>query len=275
MSSKNLFVEDESDKVDESATTQTADIDMLDGEQETNIADVESEQISEDVSRTAKDIDDEVDPIVEEFPINIAGNEEDIHIFQYANKAKLIGKKLAEHPVIAAARYKSKSTLWELDIPLDDNAFFNKHKAEDDWDGVKIQTLRGVGVPNKGQYASFVANDQIYLVPVNTVAQFRPYFKYIDHSIQQTKQDELKQNPSAASQKAQVVTMSVKSVNDPSQNKLAGSLLAHKIAAEEIPTDLTWTETTFEQFKETIIQEAGEHILKPSETKEEYISKLF
>lgn len=69
--------------------------------------------------------------------------------------------------------------------------------------------------------------------------------------------------------------MSVKSVNDPSQNRLTGALLAHKIADEEDPKKLQWVEGTVEQFQETIVKESYEHILKPIDNEESYVSKLF
>lgn len=218
---------------------------------------------------------DEEDPIVESYPMFMAGKDENLHVLQFVNRAKLIGKKPAEHPIISAARYKKKSNLWELDIPLEEEAFFNKHKAEDKWDGVNVQTVKGVGVPNEGQYAAFVRNKQIYLAPVKDVSQLRPYFNYIDTSIQQTRKEESRYSQSAASQKAQMVTMSVKSVSDPSQNRLTGSLLAHKVADEEESKSLQWVVGTAEQFQETIAKDAYENVLKPIDTEESYTSKLF
>ncbi|CCD23543.1 DNA-directed RNA polymerase III subunit C37 NDAI_0B05100 [Naumovozyma dairenensis CBS 421] len=218
--------------------------------------------------------EDEEDPIIESFPVNIAGNNESLYIFQYASKPKVVGKKPAEHPFINEARYKKKSSLWELDIPLDENSFFNSDKADGTWGKANIQTLKGVGVPNDGQYTAFVANGQIYLTPIKTVAQLRPFFNYIDASNQERKQEEHKQNASAHSQRAQVVTMSVKSANDQTHNRLTGSLLAHKVADEEESEALIWAENTYEQFKEDIIKETERTALKPLDTKEDYLTKL-
>lgn len=235
--------------------------------------DEEEEEEEEDLSQEG---DDEDDPVIEAYPMFMAGKDENLHILQYVNKAKLIGKRPTEHPLISSARYKKTSKLWELDLPLDEEAFFSKYKAEDKWDGVEVQTLKGVGVHNEGQYIAFIKKKKIYLAPVKDVSQLRPYFKYIDATIQKTKKEESKQHQnSAASQKAQMVTMSVKSVNDPTQNRLTGSLLAHKIADEEEPNELQWVEGTVEQFQETLIKESREHELKPIDNRESYISKLF
>lgn len=233
----------------------------------------EEEEEDNDLSQEG---DDEEDPVVEAYPMFMAGKDENLHILQYVNKAKLIGKRPTEHPLISSARYKKASKLWELDMPLDEEAFFSKYKAEDKWDGVEVQTLKGVGVPNEGQYIAFIKKKKIYLAPVKDVSQLRPYFKYIDASIQKIKKEESKKNQNTATaQKTQMVTMSVKSVNDPTQNRLTGSLLAHKIADEEASTDLQWIEGTVEQFQETLIKESHEHDLKPLDTRESYVSKLF
>lgn len=233
----------------------------------------EEEKAEEDLLQEGDDPDD---PAIEVYPVFMAGKDENLHILQYVNKAKLVGKRLAEHPLISSARYKKASKLWELDLPLDEEAFFSKYKAEEKWDGVEVQTLKGVGVPNEGQYIAFIKKKKIYLAPVKDVSQLRPYFKYIDASVQKSKKEELKQNQNAAaSQKAQMVTMSVKSVNDPTQNRLTGSLLAHKIADEEKPKELQWIEGTVDQFQETLIKESHEHELKPIDNKESYVSKLF
>lgn len=134
--------------------------------------------------------------------------------------------------------------------------------------------MKGVGVKNDGQYVAFVANGEVYMAPVKTVAQLRPFFKYIDSAAQERRQEEYKQNANPQSQRAQVVTMSVKSVSDQANNRLTGSLLAHKIADEEDATELEWIESTFEQYKEGIMTESKEAILKPLDKDEDYLSKL-
>ncbi|CCK69262.1 DNA-directed RNA polymerase III subunit C37 KNAG_0C01490 [Huiozyma naganishii CBS 8797] len=281
MASNKLFVteeEDEEDNISLEKVDQDGDITMREagaGEATTEAtAEAKPHKIGKSKHHRATIDSDEDDPVVEEFPINIAGNDEQLHVLQFASKPKVVGKKSAEHPIVADARFKTKSHIWELDIPLDEEAFFNKAKAEDNWNGVTFQTLKGVSVDNEGQYAAFVADKQLYLVPVKTISQMKPYFKYIDAVTQQNRKEESNRNPSAASQRAQVVTMSVKSVNDPSQNRLTGSLLAHKVADEEPARDMEWTEGTFEQFRDTILKDCSQHILKPVENEDKYLSKL-
>lgn len=279
MSSNKLFVAEDYDEdpfpvSDDSG--ENKDVEMGDNEADNNeshnTADQKIEFSDEEIE---PEMEDEDDSIVESYPLYLAGHDEHLHVLQYANRPKMVERKAVEHPIIAAARYKKKSELWELDIPLDIEAFYNTARAEDDWNGVSFQTLKGVSVPNAGQYAVFVHNNKLYLSPVETIAQMRPYFKYIDTATQKARNENKQTNNPAASQKAHVVTMSVKSVNDPTQNRLAGSLLAHKIADEEIPIDLQWLEGTFDQFKETIINESRSHKLKPIETKDDYVNKFF
>lgn len=258
-----LFVAEEEEEEDVEMVVET----------ETN-QDIEIEDVKMIDEDDDSDEDGEDDPVVKEIPLNFAGKDENLHILQYINKLRLVNHKPSEHPPIAAARYKSNSELWEIDIPLDAKAFFNEDKAQENWNGVQVQTLKGVGVHNESQYAAFMQDNQAYLVPVKTTTQLKPFFKYIDDVNLKKKQEESKLNPTAVSQRAQVVTMSVKSVSDASQNRLTGSLLAHKVADEEAPVELNWAQNTVGQFRESIVKEASEHIIKPVETNEEYINHL-
>ncbi|CAI1552610.1 hypothetical protein SEUBUCD646_0K02450 [Saccharomyces eubayanus] len=274
-----LFVteEEEEDRTQDRAADvedESNDVDMIESENGTSCAEGNRQRENEEEGENDDVEDEEDDPVVEELPLYISGNDESLHVFQYANRPRLVGRKPAEHPFISAARYKPKSCLWEIDIPLDDQSFYNKEKAEADWNGVNIQTLKGVGVENDGQYAAFVKDMQVYLVPVERVAQLKPYFRYIDDVNVTRKQEDAKRNPNPSSQRAQVVTMSVKSVNDPSQNRLTGSLLAHKVADEEANLELTWAEDTFEQFKDSVVKETEGKILIASEKQEDYIDNL-
>lgn len=246
--------------------------DVIMKEQNAAVEDVEMLKDEDDAIEDNGDEDD--DPVIKEIPLHFTGKDENLNILQYVSKLRLVNHKPSEHPLIAAARYKTRSSLWELDVPLDSKAFFNEHKAQEDWNGVQVQTLKGVAVENVGQYAAFLDNEQAYMVPVRTTTQLKPFFKYIDAVNLKRKQEESKLNPTPASQRAQVVTMSVKSVNDSSQNRLTGSLLAHKIADEETPTDLNWAENTVEQFREAMVKESTEHVIKPAQNEEEYLMAL-
>ncbi|KAL3228894.1 DNA-directed RNA polymerase III subunit RPC5 [Nakaseomyces bracarensis] len=228
----------------------------------------------EDMMDVADKVKMEDDPIVKEIPLNLINKDFDLHLMQYVSKPKLQGKKHAEHPLVVTARHKQKSSLWELDIPLDESAFYNNNKNDVEWDQANIQTLRGVGVENTGQYAAISVDNQLYLTKLRDVAQMRPTFRYLDSIAQKKKQDESKTNITPANQKAQVVTMSVKSVNDQSQNRLTGSLLAHKVAEEEEYIEYDWTENTFDDFKNDVVEESQKNILEPTQNSESYFSSL-
>ncbi|CCH61041.1 hypothetical protein TBLA_0D05480 [Henningerozyma blattae CBS 6284] len=283
MSEKNsLFVkDDEDDDVDmiSNANDSTTKEGTSSVAVESMDIDIDNDSLDSNSDEANFDIDEE-DPIIEEIPLNIGGKDEHLHILQYIGKNKRLGKKPANHPFVSDIRYKAKSSVWELEIPLDESSFFNKNKDNeinggDDWEDANIQYLKGVSVKNNGQYVAFSSNKQVYLLPVEKIAQVKPYFKHIDDLTKKRKQIESKNNATPASQKAQVVTMSVKSVSDQAANKLAGSLRAHKIEAEEDPLKLSWVENTFNSFRDSVKQEVSEHQLKCISERDVYLSKLF
>lgn len=215
------------------------------------------------------------DPVVREIPINLTNGPFPLHIIQYPNKPKKSGNDPVLHPPVSQVRYRTKSALWELDIPVNTEIFYDKNRAEDEWNSVAHQTLKGVGVENDGQYVGMVVDEEVYLLPVQAVAQMRPFFKYID-TVAQSKRDEdskSAQPTNPAARKAQVVTMSVKSSSEANQPRLGGSLLAHKVAEDEQPQELEWVEGTFPQFKESVITEDARAHLLPLGDENDYLSK--
>ena len=117
---------------------------------------------------------------------------------------------------------------------------------------------------------------QLYLLPVEKVAQMRPYFSYIDSQQQARKDEDARSKPlNPQAKKNQVITMSVKSSSEANQNRLGGSLLAHKVADEEESKDLQWKDDTFEAFLEEVTKEGSNISLKPLGDDTEYLSKLF
>lgn len=251
-------------------TEQKNQLFVTDEDDEMNMQD-SPEQLEVDVP-----ISEESDPVIKEIPLNLSTAPFPLHLLQYPNKPKKLGKNILNHPPVAQARYRTTSSLWELDIPLNTEAFYDKNRAEEEWSGVAHQTLKGVSVENSGQYVGLVSNDQIYLLPVQKVAQMRPFFKYIDSTVQQRKQDDARVNQPAntAPKRAQVVTMSAKSTNEANQPRLGGSLLAHKIADEEESVELEWVENTYEQFKECVVSEESRSILKPVGDETDYLTRL-
>lgn len=215
------------------------------------------------------------DPVVMEIPINLTRGPCPLHVLQYANKSKKLGKSLNSHPHISEFRYGDRTGLMEMDIPLNTQVFFDEIRSKEDWNDVKVQTLRGVGVPNEGQYVGIMFENQLYLLPIEKVSQMRPFFKYIDSTQLQKKQDDaMSQSQINAPKKAQVVTMSVKSSSEATQTRLGGSLLAHKIANEEDVIKLKWKEDTYEDFLNVITKPESRQQLEPIEDSCEYLNNL-
>lgn len=224
--------------------------------------------------------EEEEDPVVQEIPINLTTGPCPLHMLQFVNKPKKLSKNMEEHPPVAGVRYKEESHVWELDIPLNTQVFYDKEKAKEVWDNVELQSLSGVAVESDmQQYVGVMKEGQLYLVPVEKVAQMRPYFNYIDVQQKARKDDDSKRAAGAGSNNAksnQVVTMSVKSSSEANQNRLGGALLAHKVAEEEEPKDLEWKEDTYEAFVEEITcKDSVRETLKPKDDEATYLSKLF
>ena len=79
-------VEDESNDVDMTAEENGTSSAVANGPEKEQ---QEQEQVkSEEVcgEDEEKEEEEEEDPIVEEFPLNISGNDESLHVFQYANR---------------------------------------------------------------------------------------------------------------------------------------------------------------------------------------------
>lgn len=241
--------------------------------------DISSSELKDVTMDSTKNIDID-DPIVEEIPINLTASPCPINILQYTNMSNKLGKRLIHDHSVKQVRYKEKSRLLEMDIPLNTNLFFDQDRAKEEWNGVDAQTLKGVGVPNGGQYAGLMHEKQLYLLHVDTVTQMRPYFKYIDHIQQlQKKKDDLSVRESSGGSigpvpKAQVVTMSVKSSSEANQNRIGGSLLAHKIAEDEMHKILEWKYDTFENFLAEVTAEDARKSLNVSGDTNSYLEKL-
>ncbi|SCW00179.1 LAFE_0B11188g1_1 [Lachancea fermentati] len=233
----------------------------------------EDEDVVMKDSFTEKSLED--DPVVQEIPLNLSSAPFPLHLLQYPNKPKKAGRE-PNTPHVSQARYKMQSSLWELDIPLNTEVFYDKNRAEDEWASIAHQTLKGVGVKNEGQYAGLISDNEVYLLPVDMVAQMRPYFNYIDSISQMRREDDVRSanQSNTTAKKAQVVTMSVKSSSEANQPRLGGSLLAHKVADEEDELNLEWITNTFPQFKESVTSAEAREYLKPKGDENDYLSKL-
>ncbi|KAL6940219.1 hypothetical protein ACO0QE_004115 [Hanseniaspora vineae] len=227
-----------------------------------------------------EDADEEDDPVVKTIPINLNTLAYPINVFQYPTKPKkILGTKTElSHPSIAAIRLKPNSKQWEMDVPLEQNVFFDKEGSEEKWPNANIenQVLTSVTVSENGQYVAFYRDEQLYLLPVESFGQFRPLFKHIDSQNSTASAANAPANGASASGtgKTTVVTMSVKSSAEANQNRLGGALLAQKISEEETFKDLQWVDHTFEQFMETVMTEESRKKVESASSKDDYFAKL-
>lgn len=218
---------------------------------------VPEEDVPKAASSASKEIalenEMETDEVVWEVPLRISPLS--LHVLQYATRPRRVAGVTVPPLPINSARVKPHSGIWELDVAVNNNAFYNAQKpgAPDNVEKPAEQTLRGVGVEVPGQHALVMREGIAHLMPVNTVAQLRPSFRYLDDAKAQQKDEEYR--PSAA-QRAQVVTMSVRSVGDTAQQRLGGSLLAHKEEGEEAFVQAVWddiaTDSTFDDFTDKL-----------------------
>ncbi|SCU77637.1 LAFA_0A02652g1_1 [Lachancea sp. 'fantastica'] len=220
----------------------------------------------------------ETDPVVSEIPINVTNGPFPLHILQYLNKPRKTAQDAVLHPPVSQVRYKAKSAVWELDVPVNTEVFYDSNRAEDGWDSVAHQTLKGVSVKNEGQYVGMMVEKELYLAPVEAIAQVRPFFKHIDSAAARAKRDDddlntAQQPANGQAKKAQMVTMSVKSSSEANQPRLGGALLAHKVADEETPETLEWIEGTFPQFQQSVVSEEARVPLQPIGSSDDYLSK--
>ncbi|KAL6937984.1 hypothetical protein ACO0RG_004511 [Hanseniaspora osmophila] len=235
--------------------------------------------VQEDES-DAEDYDEEDDPVVKSIPINLNTLAYPINVFQYPTKPKkLLGTRTElPHPSIAAVRLKPNSKQWEMEVPLEQNVFFDKEGSEEKWPNANIenQVLTSVTVSENGQYVAFYRDEQLYLLPVESFGQFRPLFKHIDSQNGAVSATNAPTNGanSSGTGKTTVVTMSVKSSAEANQNRLGGALLAQKISEEETFKDLQWVDHTFEQFMETVMTEESKKKVENASSKEDYFAKL-
>ncbi|KAH3900663.1 uncharacterized protein SCODWIG_01513 [Saccharomycodes ludwigii] len=284
----NVVVKEEEDQ------NNPIDINLLKEEQEYQVDDDNKMHIDSDKGEQEYQVDDDTkmhidsdkedddDEIIKEIPINLTSAPYPVNVLQYPNKPKrsLDKNRALPHPYISQVNYKEKSKLWELEIPLNEQLFYDKEGAEEKWpsEDIKKQFLRGVCVDETDQFVGVYANDQIYLVPVQGYAQLRPCFKHIDESTKNisegnnvtgrsitsgsitTTSDNNSKNSNNAN-RATMVTMSVKSTSEANKNRLGGALAAHKIEEEEEIKILDWVDQTFGDFKNSIInQEAHRNL---------------
>ncbi|KAK6201591.1 uncharacterized protein RJT21DRAFT_120649 [Scheffersomyces amazonensis] len=129
--------------------------------------------------------DHEEDPIIESIPIvlnDISSDQNNkFQVIQYPGRQK--NRPLQGN--FYKASVKTVTNFLEVKMPLDTTKFFNGHKIDDWGEDIGEQTLNGVlNKTEGGLYAAKIikqdGHKKIVLVPIDSTAQLRASFKYID-----------------------------------------------------------------------------------------------
>ncbi|CUM53685.1 uncharacterized protein AC631_00774 [Debaryomyces fabryi] len=126
------------------------------------------------------------DPIVESIPLIMNElpdrSKQSLHILQYMGRPKARNFS-NEFPTVSV---KEESNYLEVRVPLDTQKFYDESRTEEWGAEVTEHSLQGVlNKTNGGLYAGQLLKDddgnrKIVLIPVDSTAQLRPSFKYLD-----------------------------------------------------------------------------------------------
>ncbi|KAK6458438.1 DNA-directed RNA polymerase III subunit Rpc5 [Scheffersomyces xylosifermentans] len=200
------------------------------------------------------------DPIINSFPIilnTVPSKSQSLHILQYPGRPKT--RLLNEGAY--KANIKEESNYLEVKVPLDTSKFFNVGKTEDWGEQIGEQGLHGVlNKSEGGLYVGQIINDgghkKIVLTPVDSTAQLRASFKYID-DVDASNQAQRKAEVAESSKNSniQILQTAAKSGNQITStegfgNALGESLRHIKKFEEEHWATLKWETSTSESAQE-------------------------
>lgn len=128
-------------------------------------------------------LEEEEDPVIDSIPLivnSISQPNQSLHVLQYPGKPK------SQNSEILKVSVKPQSNYVEMRIPLETKKFYDESKTEE-W-GSRVADHGLQGVLNKsdgGLYVARIVTDKdnsrkIHLIPVDSTAQLRPSFKYLD-----------------------------------------------------------------------------------------------
>lgn len=194
---------------------------------------------------------DESDPVVQSFPVFFTSSLNDkVYLYQYPTRSASYPLVEANNSGILESRYKPKSGIVEVDVPIDTNRFYDHEKGER-WSKVDRQTMGGVfkdpaknedGSEGSKYMVGVFKNEELHFTRIKSVAQLRPQFRYVDKE-QNTEKEivrnvEQQQKP-ATKKEAKAVQMSAKASGD-NAPKYSGALQTRKLADEEAFVDYDW-----------------------------------
>ncbi|KAI5955981.1 hypothetical protein KGF57_003467 [Candida theae] len=236
----------------------------------------------------ASENDDDNDPIIESIPLIInqlpTPTTQSLHLLQYPGRPKT--RPLSSTPV--SASIKPESHYLDLKLPLDSSKFFNLRKVDDWGETIDKQSISGVLDPaEQGIYAAKVINDgferKVVLIPIDSTAQLRTSFKYIDDLDKETLQQRRLEAQQERNQERANVQILQTAAKHSTQNQeshshsLGDSLKSVKKFEEEDWKHLNWKadESSVDNVRSQLRDGADGIHLKNETSYKEFIDHLY
>ncbi|KAF3987597.1 hypothetical protein FT663_03742 [Candidozyma haemuli var. vulneris] len=223
----------------------------------------EDEDISEspapeeyqDTNEGVMEEEEDDDPVISTMPI-VHGSlphrsSQSLHVLQYTSRPK--SRPFDQERLRSSIKVGSK--VLEMKVPMDTSKFYDEGRAEELGTRVATSNLQGVltgtdGGLYVGQIVEKDGNLQMVLLPVDSTAQLKPSFKYID-DLETTRTTQSKQEVSTSDPTKQsavhVLQTAAKASNQLSSEGTFGGLgscLKHIKKFDEEPwTTLSWRTT--------------------------------
>ncbi|KAG7664998.1 uncharacterized protein J8A68_001463 [[Candida] subhashii] len=191
-SGNSLFVEDDEDMRSESE-------EVLSRYQPSTA--VIKEEDEESTTQESQEEGDD-DPVIESIPLFLntvpSRQKNSLHVLQFPGRPKTRTLQQGSYH----ASIKPQSQYLEIKVPLDTSKFFDVNKVEEWGNEIGEQGIQGVlDKSDGGCYAAKIVNDdnqrKIVLIPIDSTAQLRTSFQYID-AIDNNAQLQRKQEAAAA-----------------------------------------------------------------------------
>lgn len=238
--------------------------------------------------QAALEENDDDDPIIESIPLVMnqvpSPATQSLHLLQYPGRPKT--RVLSNTPV--SASIKPDSHYLDLKLPIDPTKFFNLRKVEDWGESIDKHSISGVLDPTEqGIYAAKVVNDgverKVVLIPIDSTAQLRTSFKYIDDLDKETMQQrklEAQQERHQERPSVQILQTAAKHSTqnqDSHSHSLGDSLKSMKKFDEEEWKHLTWKtgDTMVESLKLQLSDGADGIHLHNDTSYDEFIDHLY
>ncbi|ABN67278.1 RNA polymerase III subunit [Scheffersomyces stipitis CBS 6054] len=227
------------------------------------------------------------DPIIDSIPLvlnTLPSSSQSLHVLQYPGRPG--SRPLSDGSYRAS--FKQESKYLEVKVPLDTSKFFNVSKTEDWGEDIAVQGLQGVlnkseGGMYVGQIIEENGSKKIVLTPVDSTAQLRTAFKYIDDLDASTQaQRKAENSDSSKSSNIQILQTAAKSGSQITSSEGFGSSLGESLRHvkkfdEEQWSTLKWetvTSDVSQNLRSTLANSADGIELSTVTTMDDYIVEL-